>query len=165
MISDDQEGFAPVYIALGKAINRWGLVEHVLARCYAVCLGGDKDAGRTKFWKVKGGCAGRKIATDELVRPKVDGDSVLLPGWERLSGRLIPLAKRRHELAHGSVGIWHGRPAIAPFFFEETFDTYPPPLVLHVEQIKATVDEYSEMAANLMAFVQALESMPPTASF
>ena len=123
MIPDDHEGFTPVYIALGKAINRWGLVEHVLARCYAVCLGGPRDVARTKFWEVEGGFARRKRATDELVRPKVVGDPVLFPEWEGLSGRLVLLAKQRHQLAHGSVGIWQGQPAIAPFFFEKTFDT------------------------------------------
>ena len=163
MIPDDSEAFTPVYAALGKAINRWGLVEHVLARCYAVRLGGDEADGRAQFWEGVG-FRGRKRATDELVRGRVVGDPVLLPQWEHLAGRLGSLATRRHELAHGSVGIWHGRPAIAPFFFEKAFDTYPPPVVLHVEQIEATMDEFSEMANQLIAFVQALDAMPPPAA-
>ena len=163
MIPDDSEAFTPVYAALGKAINRWGLVEHALARCYAVCLGGDEAVGRAQFWK-SSGFGGRNTATDKLVRRRVVGERVLLPQWEHLAGRLGSLAARRHELAHGSVGIWHGRPAIAPFFFEKAFDTYPPPVVLHVEQIEATVDEFSEMANQLIAFVQALDAMPPPAA-
>ena len=165
MIPDHSEAFTPVYAALGKAINRWGLVEHALARCYAVCLGGDEAVGRAQFWKSSGFAAAAIRATDKLVRRRVVGERVLLPRWNHLAGHLGSLAARRHELAHGSVGIWHGRPAITA---ASSLRRHLTPIRLRWSftwaEIEATIDEFSEMADQLMAFARATDAMPPPAA-
>jgi hypothetical protein len=154
MIPAEHEIFIPVYIALGKALSQWAIVEHAVGRCHTHCRPNDPDAAMDTYWKLRG-YKERRTQIGKLIHAGLVGDAFLRKECDRLHGKLVLLANQRHAMAHGSVGVWHGRPGIAPFFFEKSRG-HIPSYVLRVEDIDETKDAYIEMVDDLTAFLQAL---------
>jgi hypothetical protein len=106
MIPDDRPELVPLYIALGRALSGWAIVENALGQCYAHCVGrgfvASQKSAVLAYWSVYSFNERLNMA-DAVITPTVATSPDLASKWDSPRDSLGKKNRQRNKLAHGSM--------------------------------------------------------------
>ena len=95
--------FERIYLAVGRALSRWSLLEWDLAILFCACLGPYANYGEFAFWAVVS-FEGKLKMTDAVVRPNLRGGTAAInTEWDVIFNQLTKKNRMRNKIAHGTV--------------------------------------------------------------
>lgn len=92
-----------LYAALGRALNRWGGIEHSMCSLFCRCINEENSWPTVRaFWAVVS-FEGKLAMVSEVVRGRFQHKPELVKRWEVLAADLKSRVSLRNKLAHGTV--------------------------------------------------------------
>jgi hypothetical protein len=128
------------YLAIGKCISQWAIVDEELFRIFHLCAGGPLKQCAIIYYRMPG-LEARLSCTDELVKSVFPPPARKSGGhphksvkeWSPIKNEFSKLLSVRRRIAHFPVGIeWQGKTYPASSVNKEALERYNPELAFQV---------------------------------
>jgi hypothetical protein len=151
---DRRECFA----AIGEALTEWSYMELSLAKLFCAAASAiDDEAAYRAFWTALS-FEGKLKMTDAAMQ--VVGDDSIREQWSELLDSLRSKAKKRNEIAHGTVMTFHGEHSTktrhVPYLWSDTHEILetepgPPKNAMSIDQIEEAAAQFKDASEAIAA--------------
>jgi hypothetical protein len=148
----------PLYLAVGRCLEKWSWVEVNLAILLAGLLGGQRSGLIGPAFHAVINFKDKLRMVDEVAKRTLSGKR--LARWETLSSRVDKKAKKRNEIAHASI-VLHGGTAplearLHPYWTITAGKPASKGTGLTVVQLEQRAESFTELSVEILQFYRGL---------